>query len=204
MEEESKDLRALIEGLRANGNAFCEFLIGTFLKLDGKEKSLKYSEEELEMIEEKIDEMFPEGHKPKTTTLIPFGFYLGEVLKRKIPGAEWHVSDEANKSGDLFEIVIEFDNADGYKMQAKPFIRVNKYWKKREDRMSSYVKLIEMNTEVQMDPEYWSKRTNEDGWISMANEMMFRMFVGDGETQSINDPNLKGAFHDGKLGDGKY
>jgi hypothetical protein len=51
-----------------------------------------------------------------------------------------------------------------------------------------------------MDKEYWSKRTDKDGWITMAWQDMYRMFIG---KKGDSDDKLKGAFHNGNFGDGK-
>jgi len=228
---ESKDLKSLIASLQ-EGSEFCDFMITKLLHMDGstdadlkkdyrklfKEggadafkddmkngKKLKYTEEELEMIEEKINEIFPEGHEPLTTTMIPFGFYLGQLLRKKIPGAEWKVTDEVNKKNSIWDVFIEFKNSDGYTMQAKPFMRVDKFWRRREDKMSAFVKMIEMTSEIKMDPEYWNKRADDEGWIETANEMSFRVFQGSKKDKIDGDfSKAKGMFHNGKFGDGKY
>lgn len=211
--KKSDDLRGLIEHLKDD----IDLLLGAFLLdnpkgMDPKlfladceknlKKKLKFNEEELEDLEEKIDERFPQGHEPMLTTIIPFGYYLGEVLRKKIPGAKWKISDEVNEKNDIMKVVLEFTDGNGHTMQAMPFKRVIKYWRNREDRMSSFVKMIEMTTEVQLDPDYWGKRADEDGWILMANDTMFRMFIGDKNSKGDHG-KMKGAFHNGTFEDGK-
>jgi hypothetical protein len=158
-------------------------------------KKLKYTLEELEEIEDRVDELFPQGHVPQATTIIPFGFYLGELLRKKIPGAEWNFDPKRNAPEDLLEMSIKFTTSNGGVGHAKPFTRASKFWDNREDKMSTFVKMIEFNSEVELDPAYWSKRADDDGWIEMPNEMKFRFFVG--EKSNGNITNGKGMFHDG-------
>ena len=198
-----KDLRGTIADLGTSG--FLEITLCALLKIEMK-KGLQYSDKELRLIEEKINDMFEVGHEPMATTLIPFGYYLGELLIRKFPGSKWVVTDEVNKSNDIFEVYVEIAAGTG-KAQVRPFIRVSKYWKNREDRMSSLVRMIELTSEIQMDPEYWSKRADEDGWIQLASGDAMRMF----QTKKNKDTNItnveaadaKGIFHDKTFGDGK-
>jgi len=179
-----------------NDNGFIEFLICALFE-DKEQHKLKYSEDELEAIERKIIEKFPEGHQPKPTTLIPFGFYLGQLIIKKIPGAKWCPTDD----DDIFEVSVEFTDNEGNTMKVKPFIRAMKFWKKREDRMSSFLRMICFNSEIKLDEEYWSMRADEDGWITMAWGDMFRYFK-----QEITDKdfrNAKGVFHNGAFDNGK-
>ena len=130
------------------------------------------------------------------------------MLIRKFPGSKWVVTDKVNESNDIFEVYVEIAAGTGT-AQVRPFVRVNKYWKNREDRMSSLVHMIEFTSEIKMDPEYWSKRADEDGWIQLASGDAMRMF----QTKKDKDTNTnitnvepgdaKGIFHDKTLGDGK-
>jgi hypothetical protein len=194
MSKETK-FRELIKSMQESGHM--EMLLSAVLQLDIKDGKLKYNEDELEEIEKKINVVFPEGHTPLATTLIPFGFYLGELIKKKIPGAEWKYTD----TEDLWDLSVEYKTSEGMSMQAKPFMRAQKFWKKREDRMLSFIRMICFNTEVTMDKEYWSKRVDEEGWITMAWGDMYRLFIGD---KGEDFTKAKGAFHNGTFGDGKY
>jgi hypothetical protein len=191
MSKEKEHLESLLETLRSDD---IKTIILVMLNFDYKE--LKYNEEELTAIEDKINEMYPQGHKPLPTTLIPFGFYLGELLRKKIPGSEWKIPDEKDVS--VWDMCIEFKNTDGGKMQAHPFRRIEKFWKNRDERMVSFIRMICFNSEVMMDKEYWSKRVDEDGWITMAWGDMYRMFLGSKE--EFDNGKVKGAFHDGTFG----
>jgi hypothetical protein len=168
-----------------------EKIVLAMLKMN--QDKLKYTETELEEIENKINEVFPAGHKPLNTTLIPFGFYLGELLKRKLGGdAKWVVPDEPNVG--IFDAVIEFSTDGVGRMEARPFQRAEKFWKNRDDRMISFIRMICMNAEVKMDKDYWTQRADEDGWVTMAWGDMYRMYIGD---RKGNNSKLKGVFHNG-------
>lgn len=199
------DLRSFIADMQKDKKTL-EMLIVVLLRMkdtkyNGKEifkdGSLKYTEKELELIEQKINDVFPQGHEPLPTTLIPFGFYLGELMIRKIPGAKWKITDEVNASNNVFDIFVEFE-ANGGTMQMFPFKRAHRFWMKREDRMSAMVLMIEITSEITMDKEYWSLRTDKDGWITMASGCMLRLF----QAENKNDMSTaKGVFHDGKFED---
>ena len=170
--------------------AFIQLSVGQ-KKAEEKYKSLKYTIAELEEIEEMIDKQYPVGHKPLSTTLIPFGFYLGEVLKKSIEKSHWVIKPDKNNPEDLFEATIKCNS-----MIAYPFRRVNKFWHDRSDKMSSLVRMISFTTEVSLDPDYWKHRANEDGWIHLINGEMIRMFIAEpGDTEF---KNAKGFFHDKK------
>ena len=216
--EQKHDLRDLMEKMVADKHIM-EMLVCTLINIEDitKVKSedlqynrdvhkLKYNDAELSLIEKKINEKYPQGHKPLATTVIPFGFYLGEMIIKKIPGAKWNVSDEDNKNGDIFDISVEFKNPKGYSMRAKPFMRAKKYWINREDRMTTFLRMLCFNTEITMDREYWSRRADQDGWITFAWQDMFRMFEANADSldAAMKDmSNAKGIFHKGTYGDGK-
>ena len=202
MSGDSKSLRKLITSMQEDQNGFMEMLMNALLNIKNVKK-LKYDEKELELIEDKINEMFPVGHKPLATTLIPFGFYLGEYLIRKIPGAIWKFPDDGKIEESIWDICIEFKTSEGLLMNAKPFMRAKKYWLNREDKMSTLARVMCFNSEISMDPEYWSKRADDNGWITMAWGDMFRMFQGDKKTIKDDYSNAKGVFHKGEFGDGK-
>lgn len=158
--------------------------------------TLKYTEKELQHIESKIDEIFPEGHEPYYSTLIPFGFYLGQLLIKKVKGARWYVPPELNENGDIFDICVEHVRGD-QTLRVQPFSRVKKFWMNRNDKMSVLVRMFEFQTEITLNHEYWSTRADEDGWITMPDGYMFRMFKAEKDDPNFN--NAKGIFHDGTI-----
>lgn len=197
--KEHKTLKELIESMEAD-QSFIEMILKSLLQIKS-DAGLKYNEAELLMIEDKIEEMFPEGHKPLPTTLIPFGFYLGKYIIKKIPGAEW-TFPESNNDDDIWDVGIKFKASMAGEMVIKPFLRAKKFWMRREDKMSTLAHVACFNSEIEMDKDYWTKRTDDDGWITMASGDMFRLYVG---KKSDNDfSKAKGAFHNGTFGDGKY
>lgn len=148
------------------------------MEQENKNLSLKYTEKELKLIESKIDEVFPLGHEPMYATLIPFGFYLGQLMIKKVPGAKWYVPPELNEDGDIFDICVEHVRED-QTLRVQPFKRVKKFWSNRNDKMSVLVRMFEFQTEIKLNNEYWSTRADEDGWITMPDGYMFRMFKAD-------------------------
>jgi hypothetical protein len=136
-----------------------------------KAKDIEYSLDQLIEIEKTIDERYPVGHNPFPTTLIPFGLYLGELIVRTIPGAEL-----VKSAPSMWDITVKFKMAsqEGW-FQAKPFRRVSKFWKNREDRMSSFFRMCEFMSEIEFTEEYIKSRADEDGWIYMESGDKFRM-----------------------------
>lgn len=174
---------------RMTNDNILETIVLAMLKMD--QDKLKYNETELAEIEKKIDEVFPQGHKPIHTTLIPFGFYLGQLLIKKLGGdAKWFVPDEPNVT--IWDAVIQFTSGGIGNLQAKPFTRAEKFWKNRDDRMVSFIRMVCMNCEVQMDKDYWVHRADENGWVTMAWGDMYRMYIGEKK-----DGELKGVLHNG-------
>jgi len=201
--DKARDLRETIASMESSG--MTDIMITALLKMDIT-AGLKYTESELALIEEKIDEMFPVGHKPMATTLVPFGYYLGKMFITKFPGSEWYVSDKANETNDIWDVSVKLKVDDSkHTMEVKPFRRVQKFWKNREDKMTSMLRMVIFTTEISMDAEYWTKRADEDGWILMGSGDMLRMFVGEkgGDMSDQDTKDLKGAFHKGTYGDGK-
>lgn len=199
------DVRGMLESLKQP--EMVETILGGLLKTKDFVNGFKYTEAELINIEELLNKNFPKGHEPLATTLIPFGFYLGEFFIRKFDNAKWVIDDEDNKDmNNIFNASVEFDGLNKARMQVRPFLRVDKFWKNREDKMTALYRVMSFTSEVNMNPEYWSKRADKDGWIQMASGDMLRMYIGEkkkGAKISDNMDNAKGAFHDGTFKDDK-
>ena len=175
--------------------AFIQLAVGE--KNAEKYKKLKYTLAELGDIEDMLDKQYPIGHIPQSTTLIPFGFYLGQVLKKTFENSQWIISKDKSEAHHLFEMTIKCElDKNGIGIIVYPFKRVNKYWKDRSDRLTSLVKMISFTTEISMDPDYWKHRADDDGWIRLINGEMLRVFKTDKD--DLQFENAKGVFHDKK------
>ncbi|MNQ73820.1 hypothetical protein D3C85_885630 [compost metagenome] len=80
-----------------------------------------YTPESLPELEAVIERMFPDGAL-FSTTHIPFGWYLGEVIVRNIPGAQWQEENSFLNTS----ITIP-----GYADRIQPFIYVEKFFSDR-------------------------------------------------------------------------
>lgn len=84
---------------------------------------LTYTPESLSKLEAVIHHMFPDEAQPRlSTTFIPFGWYLGEVIVRNISGAKWQEEDS------FFNTSITIP---GPVARVQPFIYVEKFFSDR-------------------------------------------------------------------------
>lgn len=140
-----------------------------------KAHDVEYSLNMLLEIEERIEATYPQGHKPMPLTLIPFGFYLGELIARTIPDAKW----EPNAT-TIWDVAVSFKMANQKgTFMAKPFRRASKYWDDREDKMSALYRTCEFMSEIEFTKEYIAQRADKDGWIYMESGDKFRMMEKD-------------------------
>ncbi len=169
--KEKEQLLGVINELNAGMG---KMMINTFLETS-QDTVLNFNEKTLIKIEEKINEMYPTGHVPLVTTLIPFGWFFGECIKAVFPKSKWACEDE---DAGLFDMSIKLksskkDKINGF--EAFPFQRIDKFWKNRENQMSTFIRTIEFSNEIQMKKEYWEKRADKEGWITFANGDMIRV-----------------------------
>lgn len=135
-----------------------------------------YQPESLNEVEQKINEMYPEGHKAMPTTYLPFGFYLGETIVRNIPGAKWDISE----AGEFFDnIAITIDQSDEAKAKLFPFRRVMKFWDDRTDGLSVFYRMINLMALGGINPEAVQKGQ----WLHFPNGDAFRMTEGPKEDE---------------------
>ncbi len=169
--KEKEQLTGVIKELNAGMG---KMMINTFLETS-MDTVLNFNEKTLIKIEEKINEMYPPGHQPLVTTLIPFGWFFGECIKAIFPKAKWSCKDD---DSGLFDMCIKLkqskkDKTNGF--ECYPFQRIDKFWKNRENRMSTFIRTMEFSNEIQMNKEYWEKRSDSEGWITFANGDMIRI-----------------------------
>lgn len=140
------------------------------LKVFGFKPKEHYTYEALWELEELINDMYPEGHEPLPTTLLPFGHYLLRTLKANL--FEYEVFP---KQETVWDIYMEFEQKGGMKMMVYPFERANKFWRNREDRMSSLLEMISFLTENDASSPKVQAMADEDGWIKLPKGSVFRL-----------------------------
>lgn len=121
-----------------------------------------FTPEGVQKMEDVINEMYPEGHEPLTTTFIPFGFYLGQTIVETIPGAEWSVEDNAQYINDI-SIVLK-DEEGKMSAQVRPFTRIEKFWGDRTDGLSVFYYMIASMEQIKEA----SENLPEGQWIDLG------------------------------------
>lgn len=104
-----------------------------------------YDLESLSSLESVIEERYRLGHKPMITTLLPYGFYIGECLVRDIEGAHWNVDNAKN----VFDFTISVP-LKGEHVLIKPYEAIKTYWFNREKSLyqtlfESYINTYTIN-----------------------------------------------------------
>lgn len=179
----ASELRDLLKHLKDGG---IQTMLGAF-----GFAHLNYTKKQLEAIEDKINDQYPEGHKPKSlATLIPFGFFLGECIIKNVPGAHWHVPEDVE---GIFDISVKI-TSDKHGSEVYPFRRIQKYWFDRSDKLSVMLQMIEFMNEMSLDIGYQEKRAEAEGWIQTNFGIKFRMHIKD-----KNSGHTKGVGHNVKL-----
>jgi hypothetical protein len=133
---------------------------------------LDFSEQSLVLIEEKINEMYPLGHQPLLTTLIPFGYYLGETIIRNIPNAHW----DASNAEDIFDVSVVIENPlakdnQPQKSVVKPFLRVRKFWFDRTDGLAVLYRMVNLMNLNFID----TSNLKKGEWVELPNGDRFRL-----------------------------
>lgn len=147
----------------------------------GEKKELKYTISELREIEIKLEEKKIKNKSETDLITVVIGFYLGRVVIKHIPGSKWKKINIENTK-DIGRVSVEFPTTVMHenktiqgKMEFMPFIRVSKFLDDNSFRMSTLVRVSELNSEICMDNEYWSLRTDGEGWITLASGDMLRL-----------------------------
>lgn len=154
---------------------------------------LTYTPRSLLRLERVVNQMFPkEGPSRLTTAYLPFGYYLGETIRRNIPEAKWVDND------DPFEISVTIpvkNIADTGTAHLKPFIRVYKFFTDRSEGLKPLYDLANLSNLGMLgniDPR--NIPADELGkWKNFPNGMQFRIMQADadprGETPDAeNEP----------------
>ena len=132
-----------------------------------------HSLDALREMEESINEIYPEGHQPLATTLIPFGFYLGETMAKNFDG-HWDLEDKEGEEFNPFDMSVIIKSNGDSKVKIFPFNRVGKYWQNREDALST-VYLMQEVLRVYSPDQLQNMPADKDGWVEFGNGLTFRI-----------------------------
>lgn len=122
-------------------------------------------------LEEVVNKIFPQGHEPKLTTIVPFGIYLGKTMIEMVEGARWKGLD-----GDhLFDIYVDIKQKNGVIMKIYPFRMVIHFWEDRGYSLASVIKMCEFVTIYDMsDKKVLEEFEDENGWIHFGTGECFK------------------------------
>jgi hypothetical protein len=115
-----------------------------------------YTPLSLKVMENALDELYPEGHDPMPTTYIPFGIYLGETIVKNIPGAHWAPVPESRNLAEIAVTIPVPKHIDAL-WTAYPIIRVQEFWHDRTDTIFGYFHMIKDMAKGKFDPSDESK-----------------------------------------------
>lgn len=159
--ETTQDLNDLITKLQNGALAPITELFGI---------PVDFEPESLEVLEELINELWHEGTEPMPTTLIPFGFILGETMIRNLTDAKW-VVDDANH---FMEISVEIKMGEGTQ-KVYPFLRVHKFFHDRTDGLAVMYRMTNLFQLKFLDP----KNIDSNEWVDLPNGDRYRMTTVD-------------------------
>jgi hypothetical protein len=134
-----------------------------------------YSEESLSHCEDFINAIYPVGHIPHPTTVLPFGYYLGETIIRNIPDSKWDVDTPAETVWDIgVKIEIPFASEDMPRTQiVRPFMRAQKFWRDRSDGLRAMYILVNQLSLGFVDPT----KAKPGEWIELPVGIKFRYTI---------------------------
>lgn len=122
--------------------------------------------ENLRKMEEVINSMYPQGHDPMPTTVIPFGVHVGEVLIKHIPGAKWNFDEPIEY---VYDLSITCPGPNGAVAKVKPLQRVAKFWRDRTDTIFGFAEMIRDMANGTLNP------TKEGKWVKRPNGTQIRV-----------------------------
>lgn len=138
----------------------------------------KPNEEGIIESENMIDKIYPFGHQPLPTTLLPFGAQLGNAIVQSVPTAKWEF-DGAENFFDLQISILPSYSKEGNvsKIQMNPFARVKKYWvDDRADKLSTFFRMADYFYKYDLtNPDIKNQfKRLDDGWVLFPNGDMYR------------------------------
>lgn len=128
-----------------------------------------------------------EPHKPMPTTVLLFGILFSKSLMNEFPGKLSWGEDSLN----MADLIMTGKSADGMVMQIRPFIRVAKFFKERDDSLMAFYHMLKFSFENDIhSPEFIKEHADEDGWITLPNgsKLRMRQFSGDANVVSFTIP----------------
>lgn len=125
-----------------------------------------FEPDSLERLEDIINLVWPNEPVQEMTSVIPFGFLLGETLVRHLPGAKW-VTEDAK---DLFDVSVEVPAGEAIQ-KVMPFRRVNNFFNDRTDGLAVVYRMVEMMQRQLLDPD----QLTDGQWLTMPNGDQIRV-----------------------------
>lgn len=129
-----------------------------------------YQEEDLDLFEDFINELYPDEGMPSSPMIIPpFGYYLGETIVRNIPGAKWELDEPIDNIARL-SISVPARNGDET-ARLYPFIRAQKFFQDRSDGLSVYFRGVNLMSLGFIQDKL---KKNEERWVNIGTDI-YRM-----------------------------
>lgn len=128
--------------------------------------NVDYSLDELYLIEKEFGKRWHNTDVKAFTTYLPFGYILGETIVRNIPGSKWNYDEEINNVFDVsisVPVKTDGDEEQTY-MKIYPIVRVRKFHKDREDRLTTMYWIVDMLSKYTNDELLRMGEYVEDGW----------------------------------------
>ena len=118
-----------------------------------------FTPESLDVMEDIIIHMFP-NKANFSTTYIPFGYYLGEVLIHNIPNTIWDLDKEVDS---VFDLSIKANGS----IVAFPFKRIANFFEDNSDGISVFYRMVEKVASGEFEPDIdaageWQEFSNGD------------------------------------------
>lgn len=124
-----------------------------------------------------------EPHKPMPTTVLLFGMLFAKSLMNEFPDKLSLGEDSLN----MADLIMTGKSADGMVMQIRPFVRVAKFFKERDDSLIAFYHMLKFSFENNIhSPEFIKEHADEDGWITLPNGSRLRMRQFDGDANVVS------------------
>lgn len=143
----------------------------------------EYTLEQLFEIEELFFQFYHGKKETLATTIVPFGFYLGQTMIKNIAGAAWHNLEAKN----LFDLQIKTIAKDGGAYYSKPFMRFVNYIHNEEDKPSTLLWTFKSLSENTYKELMEKGEPMTDGWYKFPEGHMIRIVVSDKKSAEMFD-----------------
>ena len=112
-----------------------------------------------------------EPHKPMPTTVLLFGILFSKSLMNEFPGKLCWDKDSSNMN----ELTLVAKSEGNITMQVKPFIRVLKFFKERDDSLIAFYKMLKFFFENDVNSPEILGKADKDGWITLEDGSVMRI-----------------------------